>query len=411
MIEVRKLVMAEEYERYSKMVFGILEKNDQIDDMVRELSAAFDLPVIITDPCGKTLVDSGAEQFYELLGISGDGEEFWTGLMGEYYAGENPEHEKTEEKVLKKDVGKGVMAASPLLVRGIMSGFCITYHEKRRNACSLNSLITGAVSIGMSWNKQIYGYRDLGTKQMLSRLLLGRDARPDQIPESGGEAFRKYVVCPYVLVVMKTPQDFMKHGNHLHREICHHFDDVLICIEKGEAAILFTRCNSVEKQKKAMLLAEKLTLECGGTAAAADVFQDEKQIWKKRRILERILEIGMKMEPEKHFFTEYEYYMELVCSYAYEQMGAEGYGCQDLDRLAAEDREKGTDFYKSLKAYLLSGNNVNHAAKELFIHRNTMVYRLAKIHEIIGYDINQPDVARRLLLTMTLREFQRGQKE
>jgi len=119
----------------------------------------------------------------------------------------------------------------------------------------------------------------------------------------------------------------------------------------------------------------------------------------------------MKMEPEKHFFTEYEYYMELVCSYAYEQMGAEGYGCQDLDRLAAEDREKGTDFYKSLKAYLLSGNNVNHAAKELFIHRNTMVYRLAKIHEIIGYDINQPDVARRLLLTMTLREFQRGQKE
>ena len=208
MIEVRKLVMAEEYERYSKTVFGILEKNDQIDDMVRELSAAFDLPVIITDPCGKTLVDSGAEQFYELLGISGDGEDFWTGLMGEYYAGENPEHEKTEEKVLKKDVGKGIMAASPLLVRGIMSGFCITYHEKKRNACSLNSLITGAVSIGMSWNKQIYGYRDLGTKQMLSRLLLGRDARPDQIPESGGEAFRKYVVCPYVLVVNEDSTGF-----------------------------------------------------------------------------------------------------------------------------------------------------------------------------------------------------------
>ena len=99
MIEVRKLVMAEEYERYSKTVFEILEKNDQIDDMVRELSAAFDLPVIITDPCGKTLVDSGAEQFYELLGISGDGEDFWTGLMGEYYADENPEHEKTEKKV------------------------------------------------------------------------------------------------------------------------------------------------------------------------------------------------------------------------------------------------------------------------------------------------------------------------
>lgn len=58
MVEVRKLVMAEEYERYSKTVFEILEKNDQIDDMVRELSAAFDLPVIITDPAGKRWFDS-----------------------------------------------------------------------------------------------------------------------------------------------------------------------------------------------------------------------------------------------------------------------------------------------------------------------------------------------------------------
>ena len=83
----------------------------------------------------------------------------------------------------------------------------------------------------------------------------------------------------------------------------------------------------------------------------------------------------------------------------------------NLDRLAAEDREKGTDFYRSLKEYLLSGNHVNHAAKNLYIHRNTMVYRLAKIHEILGLDINQPDISRKLLLTMILREFQCGQKE
>ena len=40
-----------------------------------------------------------------------------------------------------------------------------------------------------------------------------------------------------------------------------------------------------------------------------------------------------------------------------------------------------------------------------------MVYRLAKIHEILGLDINQPDISRKLLLTMILREFQCGQKE
>ena len=398
-----------EYERYSEIIFGVLERNDQMEGMLQELSATFNLPVIVIDPSGKIEFDSGAEQLYEQLGIEESSRSFWTGLMGEYYAGESTEGET--DKILKKEVGKGLMAAGPLLVRGILTGFCITFHEKRRNAASLNRMITRAVSIGMSWNKQIYGYRDLGTKQMLSRLLLGRDAVPDQLPAGIESSFRQYVVRPFLLVLLKTSRDFMKQSPHLHREICDHFEDVLVCIEEEEAAVLFTRCDSVEKQKKAALLAEKITLECEGTAVITEVFEDEKKIWKKRRILERILKIGMRVEPDTHFFTEYEHYMELICSYAYEKLGAEGYGYRDLDRLAAEDREKGTDFYRSLKEYLLSGNHVNHAAKNLYIHRNTMVYRLAKIHEILGLDINQPDISRKLLLTMILREFQCGQKE
>ena len=59
-----------------------------------------------------------------------------------------------------------------------MGGFCITYHEKRKNACLLNQLITRAISIGMGWNREVYGYRDLGVKQMISSLLLSKHADP-----------------------------------------------------------------------------------------------------------------------------------------------------------------------------------------------------------------------------------------
>ncbi len=141
------------------------------------------------------------------------------------------------------------------------------------------------------------------------------------------------------------------------------------------------------------------------------MFEEPCQIWKKREILDRVMKIGIQMEKGKRIFTEYECYVELICSFAYEKIGAGGYGYKNLDRLADEDQEKGTEFYKSLKEYLLSGNSVNLAAKRLFIHRNTMVYRLAKIHEIIQLDINHPDVSRRLLLTMILREFQSSLKE
>lgn len=123
-----------EYERYSEIIFGVLERNDQMEGMLQELSATFDLPVIVIDPSGKIEFDSGAEQLYEQLGIEESSRSFWTGLMGEYYAGESTEGET--DKILKKEVGKGLMAAGPLLVRGILTGFCITFHEKRRNAAS-----------------------------------------------------------------------------------------------------------------------------------------------------------------------------------------------------------------------------------------------------------------------------------
>ena len=43
-------------------------------------------------------------------------------------------------------------------------------------------------------------------------------------------------------------------------------------------------------------------------------------------------------------------------------------------------------------------------SKKLFIHRNTMIYRLGKINEILGVDINAPEVSHRLLLSMILQE-------
>lgn len=410
---LRKMIMAEEkdYEQYCKKVFDILERNDQVDDTIRELSLSFSIPVIVTDPCGVVLMDAGTERFCEITKVMGADDQFWTGIVEEAYADAEEHDLCRENRVWKKNVGKGLLVAEPLYVKGIMGGFCITYHEKRRNACSINQLITQAISIGMGWNREVYGYRDLGVKQMISSLLLSKHADPEQTTKIQKEVFTKYVVCPYVLAVLQTDQDSMKYNHQLHRELCSHYDGVLVCVEKEETTILFTRCDSSEKEKKILFLIEKFAKEYGEIAGISEVFGNPLQIWKKRKILERVMKIGKQMEKDRCIFTEYECYVELICSYAYEKIGADGYGYQKLDCLVEEDREKGTEFYKSLKEYLLAGNSVNLAAKRLFIHRNTMVYRLAKIHEIIQLDINHPDVSRRLLLTMILREFQSSLKE
>ncbi|GMA49886.1 hypothetical protein GCM10025857_12430 [Alicyclobacillus contaminans] len=45
------------------------------------------------------------------------------------------------------------------------------------------------------------------------------------------------------------------------------------------------------------------------------------------------------------------------------------------------------DLLKTLRLYLLLNQNVTHAAKALFIHRNTLMYRLKHIEELLGMNL------------------------
>ena len=49
-----------------------------------------------------------------------------------------------------------------------------------------------------------------------------------------------------------------------------------------------------------------------------------------------------------------------------------------------------TDLMPTVKAYLVSGRSLEATSKELFVHANTVRYRLKKIEDIIGQDPTDP---------------------
>ena len=59
--------------------------------------------------------------------------------------------------------------------------------------------------------------------------------------------------------------------------------------------------------------------------------------------------------------------------------------------------------------YLLCGNNITMAAEKLYIHRNTMVYRLKRIRSCIGLDFNDDNISRGLLAYMMIYDAAEGQ--
>ncbi len=67
---------------------------------------------------------------------------------------------------------------------------------------------------------------------------------------------------------------------------------------------------------------------------------------------------------------------------------------------------KEADLAKTLRAYFDQNLNLTKAAGQLHIHRNTLIYRLGKIHDLIGLDPEKFDDAVQLRLALTLLELE-----
>ena len=71
-----------------------------------------------------------------------------------------------------------------------------------------------------------------------------------------------------------------------------------------------------------------------------------------------------------------------------------------LAPLRAYDAKRGTDLVKTLVVFIQLGGNITAAADKLFLHRNSLAYRLQRIEELCGLDVREARL--RYLLTTAL---------
>ncbi|WP_438823690.1 helix-turn-helix domain-containing protein [Bacillus sp. JJ1764] len=71
------------------------------------------------------------------------------------------------------------------------------------------------------------------------------------------------------------------------------------------------------------------------------------------------------------------------------------------------DKENNTDYYETLQAYLLNRQNLNETANQLFIHRNTIKYRLNKINELSKIDLTNGETVFQLAYSYKILHYVR----
>jgi PucR family transcriptional regulator, purine catabolism regulatory protein len=75
-----------------------------------------------------------------------------------------------------------------------------------------------------------------------------------------------------------------------------------------------------------------------------------------------------------------------------------------LGPLEASDAARRSDFVRTLEAFLHAGGNHMRAARELNVHRNTLIYRLERIQELLGgANLEDPETRLNLQLALKIR--------
>lgn len=124
------------------------------------------------------------------------------------------------------------------------------------------------------------------------------------------------------------------------------------------------------------------------------------------------LRIGPVMKPEERIFYYEDYSMyqmiELAGESARQKLGSQNlvHLCNnEVIALVLYDKKNGTNLVEVLQAYLLHERNTTETAKALFIHRNTMLYKIHKIEEIMGCGLEDPMLRERLLFSCRVLEY------
>ena len=59
-----------------------------------------------------------------------------------------------------------------------------------------------------------------------------------------------------------------------------------------------------------------------------------------------------------------------------------------MGKMKSADKRDGTNLYQSVLAYLICNRNSKTAAARLFVHRNTLVYRIDKAQDLFKFDLD-----------------------
>ena len=120
--------------------------------------------------------------------------------------------------------------------------------------------------------------------------------------------------------------------------------------------------------------------------AIGNGFSKLSQKSENEKVVQMLMKIGEEWEPDTNIYQIEYFYQELLMTSMKAEIAEMDGGMEELRLIREEDEQKKSNLYETLYYYLEAERNTMQAAAKMRIHRNTLLYRLARINELIHLD-------------------------
>jgi len=178
-----------------------------------------------------------------------------------------------------------------------------------------------------------------------------------------------------------------------------------------------------EKSEKVKKVKQDINLFCDEIVRYADYesvsddiyigigrnYSQTNELWKSYREANRVIEYVIRFKSKKVVHYD-ELGIYRILSYEDLQPELKQFHTELLEPLVKYDKEKGTDFIVTLTNYFKYAGNLKKVSEEMYTHYNTVIYRIQRIKEITGIDLDNYDDRLNLQISLKIHEMLENEK-
>lgn len=288
-------------------------------------------------------------------------------------------------------------------VDGVLEGivsvlFLDRAHEQE--ALALNAALSTAIAILFKTRSVSNMLSPAPERAFAARILLEDTSAPTQMLESL-PLYKSDGLRPgYVILSVALRNAVSGRLQNLRSSIKAVIPSMLYSIKDGRVLFFFKDIQSESDVRRVMDVfrresSGKVDYACG----VSQIFTDLENRAAYVEQADLCMQYGLRDQSQKqNHYLFANLYAKIICSIGYQNLHPKNLILPELQLLLDSDRENETNFFESLKCYLYTQCDMSKTAANLFLHRNSLMYRIRRCQEIMNVDVSNPATYERLYI-------------